>query len=899
MRTRSTGSLPSKRTTGVDVNSGGNDNTQNIALEGEGAAANSRNNNNNDSDNEHHGDDAEDNDSSSRQPLRRTSRQTAKRVQSYYSSNDDDDDDDDNDDDDDTSNMSDGAKPKKKGRKKNGEMRSFADTLYNPTDGWVWTFAPRNRIQTPPAMIVKRTELFYQFGMDDPDNYGSVAKWKEFREEAAEKGLFKSTDTYADMKKFYNQSTKVKKGEFPNQPLPHFKSVDELSMARVYLNHSGAELMKKVKYLNEFAKHNGQDVLIIPQHNDSGAVKRLRELAKGGDPTAIEWYDFYLALRSLHVCVTNNPDGSAAHLLDMLKKIGYKDHSSFRDYEQEHLEHCHRLFLCATIGEENIDALTRQTGLNPEELTAQIKQAEESDYFVEALVCDEIKVLTFDFSEKLYDGNEVEVEELYGKHLLSRRGHEGRGWVKVVGKDGIPKCVDCGKASYICITMDHDGPGAVHVKSLRGGKTPFNCTEEELLLQEKLFAIEREKGKKACWSKRCSSCHSWKDCSTIARIIAGEIDRKSDDAGSWKDVGPARVAKMDAIHSSRILSHKDDAWSGEKLEKIKSSCDDAHHVTGSYETALNDLEGGGLWTLDTAKRPDEDSNFISSYSADKLVQRQARRNVVTASTNTNYHKILHTTIHLVELGLLNGGILPWEIRGGYFIVPVSPSVNSSLFKILVDNRSSFDEIDRDKVMSAPRQSFRGGYVLKELETDYSDNDAAQDGDDDRVHDEDGNLEHIGRTNTASGDYTITGTEMAPQVPGFGEFYEYKEPSSGFGIPFSLVPGSGGEDSDDWFEVDADDRIIERGRREKSILEEIEGENYLLNKDKDVDQLTSVIDSDKENIDAKKKREIVDWSITKEDIIDAKKLGEEIAAMKAKRQKCEEYLAATAFVEELS
>ncbi len=156
----------------------------------------------------------------------------------------------------------------------------------------------------------------------------------------------------------------------------------------------------------------------------------------------------------------------------------------------------------------------------------------------------------------------------------------------------------------------------------------------------------------------------------------------------------------------------------------------------------------------------------------------------------------------------------------------------------------------------------------------------------------------------SGDYTITDDTMAPQVHEFGEYYEQPTqlPTNYFNIPFPLEPGTD-DDHDDWFEVEGDGRIIERDRREKSILEEIEGpgvENYFLNKH--VDQLTSVVGSDKENIDAKRKREMdMDWSITitKEDIIDAKTLEVEIAAMKAKRQKCEEYLAATAFVEELS
>jgi hypothetical protein len=137
--------------------------------------------------------------------------------------------------------------------------------------------------------------------------------------------------------------------------------------------------------------------------------------------------------------------------------------------------------------------------------------------------------------------------------------------------------------------------------------------------------------------------------------------------------------------------------------------------------------------------------------------------------------------------------------------------------------------------------------------------------------------------------------MASQVSGFGEYYEDEVPSSGFGIPFLLEPGSGGEDSGDWFE--ADETIVERDRR---FLEEIEGlrvESYLINKD--VAQLTSVVGSDKENIGAKRKREMdMDWSITKEDIVDAKKMEEEIAAIKVKRQKCEEFLAATAFVEDL-
>ncbi len=99
------------------------------------------------------------------------------------------------------------------------------------------------------------------------------------------------------------------------------------------------------------------------------------------------------------------------------------------------------------------------------------------------------------------------------------------------------------------------------------------------------------------------------------------------------------------------------------------------------------------------------------------------------------------------------------------------------------------------------------------------------------------FEQIGRTNTASGDYTIIDdTEMAPQVPGFGEYYEDEEPSSGFGIPFPLEPGSGGKDNGDWFE--ADEMIIERDRHFLEEIEELRVSNNLLNED--VNHLTSVI-----------------------------------------------------------
>ena len=735
-RTRSnTGSLPfpTKRTTGVDVDRDGSNDTQNVALEGEGLAANYRNNNNNnnnnnnDRDNEHQGDDAEDNESSPQ--LRRSSRQFERRGKSYNDDGGDDDDDDDDDDgvDDDASNMSDGSAQQKKKRK--NKTRSLATTLYNAEGGWV--FRSSNSLSTSLDIIVKRTKLYYELGMDDPENYGSIPKWSEFREKAAEEGLYELTSRYDVMKKFYNQNKIVAKGEYPDQPLPLFQSVDDVVKARRYCYHSGRELIRKVEYLKEFAILNELDEFIIPDNGKDQAVKILTKLAEGGDPLAIEWLDFVYACISVRISAATVPDGPAAHLLDMLKKIGCKDHSSIHDYEEEHLEHGHQLFLRAALGEDALLGELRQV-IDPQELRTRIQQTEKSDYLVTGLVCGEIKDLTFGFSKQMYDGNEDEVEELYRKDLLSKGEHRGRGWVKFVYGKGKPKCADCGKESYICGALDHNGPGAVKVKSLRGGKHPFECSEKELKLQEKLFAIEREKGNEADWRFRCTSCHHWKDVSISTRIIAGVIDRKSDDAGSWKH-SPSQVAKMDAIHRSRIDSHKDDAWSGEELELIKSSRDNAHHVTGSYETLLDDLDGGGLWALDTAKRQYETSSYIIKYSADKLVQRQARRNVVTASTDSNYHKILHRVIDLVERGLLNGGILPFEIRGGYFIVPVSPSVNSGLYKILVDYRSSFEEIaDRVKVMSSPRQSFIGGHILKELETDYSDNDAAQDDNDECV-----------------------------------------------------------------------------------------------------------------------------------------------------------------------
>ena len=124
----------------------------------------------------------------------------------------------------------------------------------------------------------------------------------------------------------------------------------------------------------------------------------------------------------------------------------------------------------------------------------------------------------------------------------------------------------------------------------------------------------------------------------------------------------------------------------------------------------------------------------------------------------------------------------------------------------------------------------------------------------------------------SGDDTID-MEMAPQVHDFGEYYEQPQQLSTnyFNVPFALEPGTG-DDHDDWFEVDGDNMIIERGRREKSLFEETDTD-IILNPAED------------------------DWSITNKDIVDAKKMEEEIAAIKVKRQKCEEFLAATAFLED--
>jgi hypothetical protein len=214
----------------------------------------------------------------------------------------------------------------------------------------------------------------------------------------------------------------------------------------------------------------------------------------------------------------------------------------------------------------------------------------------------------------------------------------------------------------------------------------------------------------------CLGCHRVEDLSTIARIAFGDIDIKSIEAGSYR-YQVERVMRYKAIMTARCEDHRVDPWTNEPLQPINSPREDAHHSSARYHTALYDRETGEMFALDTAKREYENVNstgLLGGDSMDDFIDRNARHLAVTVSMDANRHNFLHIIIGLVERGQLNCGVLPFECRGSYYIVPVGEDENRDLYDILTKYKSWFEKIDAKKVLACPRVSLQSGKILEDV-----------------------------------------------------------------------------------------------------------------------------------------------------------------------------------------
>jgi hypothetical protein len=768
----------------------------------------------------------------------------SKRLQKQTAEHESDEDDDESDEDDDESDWEGTTKTSRRGnnqkkKRTNTKTKPLVTTTYKyPDDQFHISGWKKGRLPTPEE-ILERTQFYYEYKMNEDENYLDEDLWTEFVEDGKEKGIFADWYPY-QAKKFYNQSKAVAKGDLPDQPFPNFESIEQIIEARLYSHHTAAALRKTYNDLYEYGRQNGiQGLIMIPRTPRKAGKKVFKadaydilvKLSEQGNEKAIKGYDFVHAVERLRRASEDKGEPYAKSLVELLQNDGVvirDDDENVSAHERRNQMHCHEIFLRFVLGDEADIQFKRKINLtrDPIELKEQILERENEKYFVHAKVKGICGMRQVEFCQVVTAnaGGVEAIEEIHRNILLS----QGSGLTRYLDKYHPERiCEKCGFKSGMCSSLQHKGAGAIQIKRQRGGMHPADCTLEELETQLELIE-ECDDG--SMLELLCLGCHRVEDLSTIARIAFGDIDGRSIEAGSYSE-NPERVLRYKAIQTARVENHITDIQSGEPLQLMNSPRNDAHHVFGCNQVALYDVASGEIFALDTAKRKHETPMQLIKHvdSMEDLVEKSAHWLASTVSMDANSHMILHVVIGLVERGQLNGGVLPFGCRGGYYMVPVGESENRDLYDLLIMYKKWFEKIDAKKVLACPRVSLKSGNILKKNETEDED----RRGD----NDEDSNSEQIGRPNTASGDYTIPDDGwMAPQVPGFGTYHEDEKPSSGFRIPFSLEPGSGGDDSDDWFE--SDDRI-----REKLLLEEIKElhiEKDLLNKD--VDQLTRVIGS---------------------------------------------------------
>jgi hypothetical protein len=320
------------------------------------------------------------------------------------------------------------------------------------------------------------------------------------------------------------------------------------------------------------------------------------------------------------------------------------------------------------------------------------------------------------------------IEEMHRNNILSLRP----GCIEYLDKYFPERiCEKCGVRAAICGSLQHKGAGAIRIKKQRGGKQPSDCTLEELETQDKLM---KKCGDGSRFEYLCLGCHRVEDLSTITRIAFGDIDVRSIEAGSYRN-NIEKVMRYKAIITARCEDHGVDLWTNEPLQPINSPRDDAHHSTSRYNAALYDKETGEMFALDTAKRECEKkrsgNGLLGGDSMDDFIDRNARHLAVTISMDANHHRLLHIIIGLVERGQLNCGVLPFECRGSYYIVPVGEDENRDLYDILTKYKSWFEKIDATKVLACPRVSLRSGNILEDVlmgDAHAEDENVAKDGD---------------------------------------------------------------------------------------------------------------------------------------------------------------------------